>query len=276
MNLLTRRLPISEIVKTTGFIKKEEALLEQAAKLARQLEREGDGRKYVVIGGFATRVYVSAEHKGRIGNGSPTDIDVAFLELPPGLKQRLNEERLIESVDTRLTTMFEHPIGRVRESPYSVFHLKSELVAEHPMLDHVCFFERRVGQIVIRPIDILSARTIEMYVQGHGDLTTQALSEEVSVRIADPGFVLATIINPDAITDTRTWRAILILASLSREEFPNAIERYVDVIKTSGIENWETALTKIDQIAKKKGFRSVIEEFVDLARDKFATLVKPE
>ena len=57
----------------------------------------------------------------------------------------------------------------------------------------------------------------------------------VNIKIADPGLLLATSLNPKALNAKRAFRAVMLLASLSESEFALAIERYVDIVKHAGL-----------------------------------------
>ncbi len=260
MTVLTKRLTIPEIVKTTGFTKKEEGLLERACNLSNILEKIGDGRNHMAIGGFALRVYINPEFTGRIGNGTPTDLDLVFIDIPPQIRKKLNEERLID-----IARRYAGSMGEVQNSiiysDYPVYHLKPELAGANPELADMCFFQKRVGMITIIPEDIRKARTIEACI------STDTTLIEASIRIADPGTLLATTLNPFAITDKRAWRAALLLASIEPEETIDAIARYVNITQFSGItsEQLELTLKQFENTGKRKGFLAQVDQFVTLA-----------
>ncbi len=240
---LARRLSIQEVIKSSGFRKSEAGLLEKAVDVFSRLERMGVDKQCMSIGGFATRLYVNSSYTGRFSSGEPTDLDVTFDAIPYKIKKHFKEDSLIDVVRTVMSSTLK----RIEVlSEFKVYHLREEeRKGEMGFLDDMCLFNGYVGPIVVRQEDLQLARLLDVFFL-RGDKRIDG-----TLRVADPGFVIATAINPAAITQTRAWRVLLVLASMKEEEFKEAVERYVDVIKASGIEI--AALATPMQVLKQKG-----------------------
>lgn len=262
-----RAIPISDILKTTGFRRNERVLLEQATRLFAELREKGKTMHdsslsgAMLIGGFATRFYAQERFKGRIsGNKTPTDLDIAMETLPSSLSQFLNENKAIERTGMRYGSMGTEPISLERDTDYQVYHIRKEYAERMPNYAGNCFFFGIIGPIIIRAEDIAKAReiTISATIEGHEITST--------LRIADPGFLLATMLNPSATTYKRAFRAAIILASLDSVHFIEARDRYVEVVKTSGLtaESINKTLQVFDTGEfKSETFKHAVTRFIE-------------
>ncbi|MFH2106873.1 MAG: hypothetical protein ABII22_06450 [Candidatus Micrarchaeota archaeon] len=267
---LSKRLSLREVIRSTGFRKSEELLLESSIRAFSHLEAMGVDKKAMIIGGFAFRLYIAELYKGRIASGAPTDLDLAFTEVPPQLMRSLRQDMLIASGKA---VTFDSRQVRVSEevtTNFPVYHLSPDKMDQLPFLDDVCIFNGRVGKIVIRPEDLQRARLLDVYI---GDGVTRV---DGTLRVADPGYILASVVNPDALTGTRAWRTILVLASLGKEDFKEVVERYVDIVTASGISTQELAqpLALLNDMGKRKGFADQVAQFFDGVQTKMGKILE--
>ena len=217
----------TSIGKTTGISKKEIILLDQLENLAKTHPQVSQG---LLIGGTAFRLYISEDMKKYISrDGRPTDLDFAFVSIPEEIKQYLFMERLIERAKVNYMLRTEE----IEYSDFTVWHLDPKHTQKQKILGDVCFFEKNVGIIPIENEDLAQARILEI-ISGKNEVT--------QITVADPGLLLSTMINPQAITDTRTSRAILIIASANRNhELEPIAMRYASVLVRSNVSHDDIA-----------------------------------
>ena len=277
MVLLAKRMPIEEVIKTTGFRTREAGLLEQVVRLYSHFETGRIDKDSMIIGGFAARLYISTKYKGKLSHDEkidcePTDVDVIFNGMPSEFRSLLVEERWVERREKRTPLLGggERVVPALM-SEYSSYHLRPEVRTQPGMqiLDNACFFDRKVGRVIVREEDLQRARLLDVYI-GNGEQRLDG-----TIRVAEPGFLLATVINPIASTPKRSWRAVLVLASLSPHEREEAIERYVETVKISRftLEELEGSLKTLQQEGNRKNFFEVVGKFISEVQQRMAPMV---
>jgi hypothetical protein len=258
-------MDVGQITKATSFPKKLSPLLEKAVRLFKVMDNmEGRGRG-MLIGGVPLRLYTNKEYGGRTAVNCHTDIDLAFREIPAGIKAHLKEEGLVVKVKEKLMgTMGPKasgkPVRKEERSEYTVFHLREEMESEFPVFHDVCFFEGSVGKISVRGEDISTSKKLVV--------SDQSISDKIlELRVADLGFLLATIVNDQAITETRARRAVYAIASNAGDVAESA-SRYSQVMNREGIGKGELsrAFGILNRIATK-AVSEPVAEFIAKAKE---------
>ncbi len=200
-----RGMMFKEMIKRSAFAKCEENILKKCVVLVEEISKTK--APFLLIGGIPLRIYTSPKFQRRFGSGSNeiTDIDIVFSKIPSEIKHCLQEEPLVEK-----EAVYMDWGGIRREKVISntgtVFHLKKG--CEKKLFADVCFFERCVGKIKVSDQDF---KEVEV-------LYINANEKTVSFPLADLGLLIATCINPDALTDQRMRRCLLALLSKMEEE----------------------------------------------------------
>lgn len=231
-----------ELLARTAFSRRDIPVLARAIRTFEAAR--GCGSDVMLIGGAATRMYTSGDLTGRVASLEATDVDVVLKNLKPEVEATLKVKQLVDKV-TRTLGSFAEPTLDETISEFSCFVFRD---GTHPDLKDVDLFFENVGPVVVRPEDNDIARTITM-VKDDGT--------ELAIKVADPGLLIATLVNPAAFTETRLRRAAFVLTTLS-EEARNIGKRCGEVLsRTPGF----------DQNALEPSFKQMIEHAGRLAAD---------
>jgi len=160
---------------------------------------------FLLVGGVPLRFYTSSKFQRRFGSGKNkiTDVDIVFLKIPSQIKQYLQEEPLVKKMEAYVG-LSEVKKRIVLSGVGTVFHAKENCREE--LLTNACFFEGRVGRIILSKDDFRE-RTHYMIANG---------KEVIVLPLASPSLLIATCINPDAITEERIRRCLLAFLSLMK------------------------------------------------------------
>jgi hypothetical protein len=246
-----------QVAKRTAFAKKEIPLIEKAMRVSSTTKSRG-----MLIGGAAMRFYMDKKHGGNVGH--VTDVDFAFEEIPSDVKKKMGEEKLIlktleKTGSTMGWTASCKPMKVEIRSEHTVFHIKDELRGEFPDLYDVCFFEGKIGKIPVKAEDISMANSVAV---------SDAAGKVIELKVADPGFLLATVLNGQAVTAKRAVRAAYVIAS-NQGEMEEVATRYAEVMGRKGITNEEVARA-LEVLGKntKRAVSGAVNEFIKKAKEK--------
>ncbi|MFH1222125.1 MAG: hypothetical protein V1492_03505 [Candidatus Micrarchaeota archaeon] len=278
MMKLAKTLPAKEVITQTGFSRKEAKLLEKGIQLFRLLEDKGVASKTMTVGGFAIRFYINDKFTDNMKRGSATDVDLAFIQIPDWIKTYLRLEHLIEVERVNLTTLkAADNCQTIKQTPHTVYHIQPQYEKSMELLSDVCFFEQNVTLIKIRPEDLerVSILTVHTMING--------VNIEAPLRVADPGFLLATIFNASAATEMRVLRGIMMLASQDKAERTETIERYAEIVTANGLADGHGNLAlhepfsylKQNEVWGKRNLRPIINEFIEAVQTKIGKIVDP-
>lgn len=253
-----KAIPKRQILKSTAFPTKDLGLIEKAVRTHR-----ATGKKGIMVGGSALRFYTNFAYTGKLGRNS--DIDLAFEEIPESAREHLKREPVIQEIVCYWNpAKWKHEL-KAKYSGYWVHHLREELAGQMPDLDDVCMFEKSVGRISVGMREVAMANTV---VIKDGDVQGE-------VRIADLGFLLATMINKDAITVRRSMRSAYAIAS-NMEQMDSIAQRYVDVMEGSGVSKEEIRETLEDFIWRvKSSVRTIARAFAAKVKEKMGMREAP-
>ena len=259
--LIGNKMPISEVIKKTGFTKAEGCLLTKAIKLGPLIDK----RPHIFIGGFGIRARVNSRFTNRMKSSSIiTDLDIVFLELPETIKPYLVQEKLVDRRKYSKNPMTGEIEQEVKYSRHNVYHLNPEYenASDVALLYDICFFEGRVGRIKVENEDIQMADPLAVYIHD-GENKNERIESEI--RIADEGLLLATTINADVLTNKRAMRALYMLETLAREGvgFEHVASRFVEILKRSGFGNNKITSTvnNFIKMVQKKNNKNILSEF---------------
>ncbi|MDO8554176.1 MAG: hypothetical protein Q7S22_05190 [Candidatus Micrarchaeota archaeon] len=242
-----------DIFNRTAFSKKEEPILDQALNIFRRSNI--CGADIMLIGGTASRFYIDAELTSRTVGMETTDVDAVIKLIPKHLDGVLRVKRLTD-FRRRMYGTNEVVTDVEQLSVHSFFSFPAD---DPRYLDFKGFdlFHGSVGPIIVVPTDIDKARTF-----------TVKLDDDtiVNVKLADPGLLLATMINPNSATETRIRRTLFILRTLEGGASEIGL-RCGDVLKRT-VDLDRTVMERIfSEIVKCSGTaKNIIEEFVATAR----------
>ncbi len=244
-------IPKRQVLKQTAFPKKDLGLIEKSVRAHR-----ATGGRGMMVGGSALRFYTNSAYTGKLGRNS--DIDFALEEIPSTLKEKLKQEPLIDEIICYFSKVTWRMELEIKHSGHWVYHVKNELAKEMPDLDDVCMFEKEVGRISVGMKEVGMANTVMIQ---DGD-------EQGEVKIADLGFLLATMINKDAITLTRSMRSAYAIAS-NMDQMDSIAQRYVEVLEGAGVGKEEIKETLDDFIWRvKSSVRSIARAFAEKVEEK--------
>ncbi|MEM4202785.1 MAG: hypothetical protein QW153_02385 [Candidatus Bilamarchaeaceae archaeon] len=246
------------VLAKTGFTKNEKNLLLKTLHLYDVLyEKRSEA---MGVGGVALRLYIEARYKAKIGNTAKiTDVDLVFLEIPPWIKKYLQKDNFVPQERLFLNINgIVRKIVRTYEGLAPVWHLQPNLSEQIPIFDDVCFFEGKIGRIPILAEDFAFSSVVTIHTNYENK------EKQTDIRIADKGLLLATFLNPDAITDVRARRSALLLAS-HPTEIESIAKRYVEVIKRTDIDLNELKKTLNILISNAKNqLKKYAHEFVEV------------
>lgn len=254
-----KRLSVNGVVRSTGFSKKETGLLEKTVRVISLLEELGE-QKPIIIGGFGIRWYTQERFTGKIAGGSPTDLDIAFLVVSDKLKKYMEATPVLEGHGDLVYGTQHVKLPIMTTTPFHVLHLDPKHEETFPLFSDVCFFDGRVTVIPLRQVDFERAQRVNLFHVDSGNMFG------VDIQIADPGLLLATSLNYQALNVKRAFRAVMLLASLGEAEFKDAIERYVDIVKNAGLtpDQLKGPLEMINMPQVKKWeFKEVVGKFLE-------------
>jgi len=221
-------MDLNGLIKTTAFCKNEAIYLEEIADVNRAIPEVTDA---LLVGSMAGKFYISPNYKGRISK--VTDLDFCFDKIPLSLK-----ERLIKDYLTDWLSVVYYSYGRDEveiKSDYPVYR-----ITDYPNVD---VFDGSIGRIKLGD-----------YVRGES-VSIKTENEEITVNVAEPGFLIATYINPASLTKQRGDRGNMIVDSL-RRDFPEKLERAFSICRQ----------TLKDSMVTKREFAAVKEQFSQIYR----------
>ena len=243
----------TEVLRSCALIAKREGPLLDELRDTFQVTRKL-GVQAGLIGGVATRIYMSDEQKRRAATTRATDIDIIAFQMPAEVEAKLEGRKLIDKSGVAFGTMTEVRI-RPRLSPYSVYKLPPS--AGQADISEVDIFHGSVGEIKILPADAAKVRTFSLAVDG---------GDPVDISLADPGLLVATLINARAATVTRFKRAAYLLITLA-DEGPEIGKRYAEVMRRNNFLNWSVMEHLFIQILRYAGCsQAAVRPFVESAK----------
>ncbi|MBN2121604.1 hypothetical protein JW721_00900 [Candidatus Micrarchaeota archaeon] len=244
-------IPKRQVLKQTAFPKKDLGLIEKSVRA-----HKATGGRGMMVGGSALRFYTNPAYTGKLGRNS--DIDFAFEEIPSSLEGKLKQEPLIDEIICYFSKVTWDMAMEVKHSGHWVYHIKEELAGEMPDLDDVCMFEKEVGRISVGMKEVAMANTVII----------RDGNEQGEVKVADLGFLLATMINKDAITVRRSMRSAYAIAS-NMGQMDSIAQRYAEVMEGVGISKEEVKETLDDFIWRvKSSVRSIARAFAEKVEEK--------
>jgi len=251
---------VDQIIKMTGISKKEVLLLDQLSIVS---QKHPEMQKGLLIGGTAFRLYLSKDKKHLISRSNPTDLDFAFPQLPKEIVDKLIKEFIVLRVSHK--TIYDEP-KIIYDPKYPVWHIDPKLEDTYPELNDICFFQENITMISITEDDFAQSRLLRIKDKNDKNILGE-------INIADPGLLLATMLNPQAYTPKRIYRSILMIGSMNEIEINQTAMRYASVIIRSGIaqKSLEPILVNLNNKTKIKGsikhkFREKVKLFIDITR----------
>jgi len=188
---------LAELLRTTAFCKNEAVYLEEIADVNRAVP---EVKNALLVGSTAGKFSITPKYKGRISK--VTDLDFCFQRIPESLKERLTKDYLTDWI-----SVVYYSRGRDEvevKSDYPVYRINDYA--------NVDIFDGSIGRI-----------KLGVYVKGeHKSIVIG--EKEITVNVAEPGFLIATYINPASLTKQRGDRGNLIVDSLNRDS-PEKLER---------------------------------------------------
>jgi hypothetical protein len=183
---------IAEIIKRTGLTKREG---DTFLALARDvLSDHPELQESVLIGSMACKLLTHGRYTGRISEA--TDLDFFMEEIPQTLGAHLTEYPLvIRSGNTYGTVRYKIVFD---VSPDLTFHTFKEGNSYH---DKVDVFGRVVGSLRIAPKDVAYSKF--------------DLRDDLVLRVATPGMLLATQIKPESFNQRRSQRARYLVQTVA-------------------------------------------------------------
>jgi hypothetical protein len=204
-------------------VKSEQQLVEKALLLSSELSKSGPVP--MLVGGLAMRFHASSafrqKYNGARSGIKTTDTDFALSSLPPSLARLLCRDSLqqaaLEFNGRGLDVVLRPAHGEV-------FHLKPENCQSHPLLSDACFFSGSVGMIRLAKQDFELAASHHVSIGG----------KACEIRVADVSLLVATNVNPGAISQKRTKRASFAIMS-ANDLLEQTAERVAEIFGRSGI-----------------------------------------
>ncbi len=228
-----RPIDVNAYLTGKAFIKSEAVLLEKALVLANSLPAHGV-KDYLFVGGVPLRHYISEKYKGRMGSGiCMTDVDIAMPALPLSIKDLCKEENVVKP-KILLRQGMHGQVTKIipQKGVGTVFHLKEMYEHAFPIFYDVCFFESQVGRIQLSADDYAKAVVQQI------EYATKEANYLIELKFPDLGLLLATLLTPQAITETRARRATFALLSNSLD-IEAITHRLVDVAKRNDMKEAE-------------------------------------
>jgi len=232
-------MDINKIIRATGLSKSETVFLERIKQINQNYPAMAEA---ILIGSSACKLYSTPNYKGRISQ--ITDIDFVLKELPDEMKNYLELEHLINSMTIRTGMLGTKK--RIKESKFTVYKLKDEYC-------EIDIFERDIANIKI-PCK-LKHNTINI--------------EEVEIKIANAGLILATQLNPNAYNTRRDNRVRFMVDSIGNNSligtnYEGAIMDCIEVFDNSEVTQED--FTKVKNEVNNKG-KGISQKYVNLVND---------
>ncbi|MBN2478264.1 hypothetical protein JXB01_03175 [Candidatus Micrarchaeota archaeon] len=248
----TRRMDKGEVLKRTSFPKREMKIFERTLKMCKSASKRNI--QPMIVGGVAFRFYAGSEFTCKTAGILTTDIDIVIKGLPEHLKSKADQRKMTEINERRMGSMGAVPVVNNKLSEMEVYYFP-----EHSglgALEDVDIFIGNIGTVKVTKQDFDEARVVNI-----------GNDEDIFVRLPHPGFLIATMINPDAAKETRLRRSVYILASLP-DEITEIAGKFVQVLERSYFfENsgerkqmYQKIFNRLHNFAGKA--RKIVDEFI--------------
>lgn len=211
-----------EIRSRTAFSWRERPLVDASFKVSAHLQSHGFTA--MLIGGAAARFYTDSSATGRVAHPELTDLDFVIREIPIPMVSHVKKSHILGRSRTAFPASGE-PVSRFEELDYPLYRLtENGTTIPGIRLDHVDLFHERICETIVLPADFNQAQRIQL----------QDGSSTFVLALADPGFLLASMVDPQSVTDRRLKRMAFMLASMRKDNealLAIAAHRYVEVMQ---------------------------------------------
>ncbi len=226
----------AEVLERTAFSKKGVPVLDQIGDVFRGFRELGI--EPMLIGGTACMLQSDPRYKKNLTGAHPTDVDMVVDKIPEGVRRNIIERRIIGR--QRVEYSGSKVTETLSELDYKVYTLDDR---KFPALSKVDLFVGGVCETVIKPEDFDRSEKFTLSGNSYGSL---------DIVVADPGLLLATMIDPQSATQKRLKRAAYVIVS-NGDDASEIGTRYAKIMKRG-------------QVVDMRSFEHIFSQLVRFAK----------